>query len=70
MIQSVENAAQSNYSSGTVEVSRRSGNGITFDAKGNMRWFWPLNPFGMKMGFYGIVTIGDVTFAGRGCLFT
>ena len=32
VIQSVENAAQSNYSSGTVEVSRRSGNGITFDA--------------------------------------
>jgi hypothetical protein len=32
VIQSVENAAQSNYSSGTAELSRRSGAGITFDA--------------------------------------
>jgi hypothetical protein len=32
VIQSVANAAESNYSSGTVEVSRHSGGGITFDA--------------------------------------
>ena len=32
VIQSVENLAESNYNSGTVEVSRRSGRGITFDA--------------------------------------
>jgi hypothetical protein len=32
VIQSVENLAESNYNSGTVEVSRRSGKGVTFDA--------------------------------------
>jgi hypothetical protein len=32
VIQSVENAAESNYNSGTVEVSRHSGKGLTFDA--------------------------------------
>lgn len=32
VIQSVENAAESNYSSGTVEVSRRSGKQLSFDA--------------------------------------
>ena len=32
VIQSVENLAESNYNSGTVEVSRRSGKGGTFDA--------------------------------------
>ena len=32
VIQSVANAAESNYSSGTVELSRRSGKGLTFDA--------------------------------------
>jgi len=32
VIQSVMNAALSNYSSGTVELSRRSGKGLTFDA--------------------------------------
>jgi hypothetical protein len=32
VIQSVENLAESNYNSGTVEVSRRSGKGLTFDA--------------------------------------
>jgi len=32
VIQSVANAAVSNYSSGTVEVSKRSGSGLTFDA--------------------------------------
>ena len=32
IIQSVENLAESNYNSGTVEVSRHSGKGITFDA--------------------------------------
>lgn len=32
VIQSVANAAVSNYSGGTVEVSRRSGKGLTFDA--------------------------------------
>jgi hypothetical protein len=32
VIQSVMNAAESNYSSGTVELSRRSGKGLTFDA--------------------------------------
>jgi hypothetical protein len=32
VIQSVANAAQSNYSSGTAEVSRHSGKGVTFDA--------------------------------------
>jgi hypothetical protein len=32
IIQSVTNLAESNYNSGTVEVSRHSGKGITFDA--------------------------------------
>jgi hypothetical protein len=32
VIQSVANAAESNYNSGTAELSRRSGKGITFDA--------------------------------------
>jgi len=32
IIQSVANAAVSNYNSGTVEVSRRGGKGLTFDA--------------------------------------
>jgi hypothetical protein len=32
VIQSVMNAAESNYNSGTAEVSRHSGKGITFDA--------------------------------------
>jgi hypothetical protein len=32
VIQSVQNAAESNYSSGTAELSRRSGKGLTFDA--------------------------------------
>ena len=32
VIQSVANAAESNYASGTVEVSRHSGKGLTFDA--------------------------------------
>jgi hypothetical protein len=32
VIQSVMNAAESNYNAGTVEVSRHSGNGLTFDA--------------------------------------
>ena len=32
VIQSVANAAESNYNSGTAEISRRSGKGLTFDA--------------------------------------
>jgi hypothetical protein len=32
VIQSVANAAESNYNSGTVEVSRHSGKALTFDA--------------------------------------
>lgn len=32
VIQSVENLAESNYDSGTVDVSRHSGKGLTFDA--------------------------------------
>jgi hypothetical protein len=32
VIQSVENLAESNYNSGAVEVSKRSGKGLTFDA--------------------------------------
>ncbi|MCL2701421.1 MAG: right-handed parallel beta-helix repeat-containing protein [Phycisphaerae bacterium] len=39
-----------------------------FDAKGNMRWFSATNPFGLKMGLYGIVTLGEITFAGRGAI--
>ena len=39
-----------------------------FDAKGRMRWMSPMNPFGLKMGFYGITTIGGITFAGRGAI--
>jgi hypothetical protein len=35
VVQSVENAAESNYSSATVEVSRHSGKSITFDASYN-----------------------------------
>ena len=37
-----------------------------FNAAGEMRWFYPLNPFGLKMGFWGITSIGGITFAGRG----
>ncbi len=32
VIQSVENLAESNYNSGTIDVSRHSGKGLTFDA--------------------------------------
>ena len=32
VVQSVENLAESNYNSGTVEISKRSGKGLTFDA--------------------------------------
>jgi hypothetical protein len=32
IIQSVVNAAESNYNSGTAEISRRAGSGLTFDA--------------------------------------
>lgn len=32
IVQSVANAAESNYNSGTLEVSRHSGKGVTFDA--------------------------------------
>ena len=32
IVQSVTNLAESNYNSGTVDVSRRSGKGVTFDA--------------------------------------
>jgi len=39
-----------------------------FDSKGNLRWFSAMNPVGLKMGFYGITTIGGVTFAGRGAI--
>jgi len=39
-----------------------------FDSSGALRWFSPMNPYGLKMGFYGIVTIGDITFAGRGAI--
>ena len=35
VIQSVANAARSNYNSGTVEVSRHSGKGLTFDTSYN-----------------------------------
>ena len=39
-----------------------------FDSSGALRWFSPMNPYGLKMGFYGIVTIGGITFAGRGAI--
>jgi hypothetical protein len=39
-----------------------------FDPKGGLRWLYPLNPPGLKMGFWGITTIGGVTFAGRGAI--
>ena len=39
-----------------------------FDAAGNLRWFSPLNPFGLKMGFQSVVTVADVTFVGRGAI--
>ncbi len=39
-----------------------------FDAGGRLRWLNALNPVGLKMGFYGITTIGGVTLAGRGAI--
>jgi nitrous oxidase accessory protein NosD len=39
-----------------------------FDATGRLRWLWALNPYGLKMGFYGITTIGGITLAGRGAI--
>ncbi|MGA2620149.1 MAG: right-handed parallel beta-helix repeat-containing protein [Thermoguttaceae bacterium] len=39
-----------------------------FDPQGGLRWLYALNPPGLKMGFYGITTIGGVTFAGRGAI--
>jgi DNA-binding beta-propeller fold protein YncE len=39
-----------------------------FDAGGRLRWLSPMNPYGLKMGFYGITTIGGITFAGRGAI--
>ena len=37
-----------------------------FDAKGQMRWFSAMNPFGLKLGLHGITNIGGITVAGRG----
>jgi hypothetical protein len=39
-----------------------------FDAKGQLRWFSPMNPYGLKLGFHGITNIGDVIVVGRGQL--
>jgi len=39
-----------------------------FDAKGNMRWFSATNPFGLKVGLYGVIELAGITFAGRGAL--
>jgi len=36
-----------------------------FDAAGNMRWFRAMNPFGLKMGFWGVTTMGDLNIYGR-----
>ena len=37
-----------------------------FDANGQLRWFNPTNPFGLKLGLHGITNIGGITVAGRG----
>ena len=39
-----------------------------FDAKGDLRWFDPTNPFGLKLGLHGITNIADITIAGRGAI--
>ncbi len=39
-----------------------------FDAKGQLRWFSPMNPYGLKLGFHGITNIAGITVAGRGQL--
>ena len=39
-----------------------------FDAKGQLRWFSPMNPYGLKLGFHGITNIAGITIAGRGQL--
>ena len=39
-----------------------------FDATGQLRWFNALNPVGLKMGFWGITSLGGITFAGRGAV--
>ena len=39
-----------------------------FDRDGKLRWFWPMNPKGLRLGFHGITTIGGITFAGRGMI--
>ena len=39
-----------------------------FDGKGQLRWFSPMNPYGLKLGFHGIAHIGGITIAGRGQL--
>jgi len=43
-------------------------NAAGFDANGNMRWFSPLNPFGLKIGFQGHLAMGDIAFFGRGAI--
>ncbi|MEI6519634.1 MAG: right-handed parallel beta-helix repeat-containing protein [bacterium] len=37
-----------------------------FDNKGQLRWFSPMNPFGLKLGLHGITNINGITVAGRG----
>lgn len=39
-----------------------------FDADGQLRWFSPMNPFGLKLGLHGITNIGGITVAGRGAI--
>jgi len=39
-----------------------------FDANGQLRWFSPMNPYGLKLGFHGITNIDGITVAGRGQL--
>ncbi len=39
-----------------------------FDANGQLRWFSPMNPYGLKLGFHGITNLDGITVAGRGLL--
>jgi hypothetical protein len=39
-----------------------------FGSDGELRWFSPMNPFGLKLGFHGITNVGGITIAGRGAI--
>jgi DNA-binding beta-propeller fold protein YncE len=58
-------------SGGGPDLCTEHANGTSmagFAADGTLRWLSPMNPVGFKMGFWGITTIGGITFAGRGAI--